>query len=194
MGHEKNTTGGFQTGDINLAAALMACGVPLSPEDPVTVIQPEIGKPYGSFRLREITMDGRDKTQDLMAAWSGRKQLTPAHGFEQICRFLRSRGSDCRSTEEMLDFAIDYLTDIGFPCVGVRCFADVADYVSTRPTSADAFVLAFIHCRELLFQAFRRSKIDHYLTRGSGNDIRRAVISNTLPAWQRRELTARLQG
>lgn len=190
----RNTTGGFQTGDINLAAALMACGVPLSPDDPVTIIQPEHGKRYASFRLMEITMDGEDKTADLMSAWSGRKELEPSHGFEMICRFLRDRPSDCRRTDELMDFAIDWLSGIGFPCAGVRSLSDVPQYVAERPTSVDAFILAFVHCRDVIFQAYQRSKTDHYMTRGSGADSRYAMISDNLPRWQRRELTSRLNG
>jgi hypothetical protein len=192
--HEKNTTGGFQTGDINLASALMACGVPLSPDDPVTLIQPESGKPYGSFRLREMTMDGRDSTMDLMLVWGGKKRLAPSHGFEVICQFLRSRPADCRSTNDLLDFAMEYLVTLGMPCAGVRTLADVPRWVAAKPTSADSFILAFIHCREQLFRHFQKSKTDHYLTRGSGNEARHAMISNNLPRWQRRELTSRLQG
>jgi len=190
----RNETGGFQTGDINLAAALMACGVPLSPEDPVTIIQPENGRRYGSFRLMEITMDGRDKTADLMSAWDGKKDLPPGHGFEMICRFLRERPDDCRHTDDLMDFAMAWLGRLGFPCAGVRTFDDVPQFVTGRPASVDAFVLAFIHCRELIFQAYRRSKTDHFMIRGSGRDSRYAIISDNLPRWQRRELTSRLNG
>jgi hypothetical protein len=191
---ENRNTTSHQTGDINLAAALMACGVPPSREQPIKLIQPESGKKYASFRLGPCTMDGKEKTENLMDVWAGRRELEPSHGFEQICRFLKARPRGCRDTEALLDFAIDYLRKMGFALSGVRHMGDIEAKVQSEPQSVDSFILAFIHCRELLFSMFRQARTDFYFERGHGADTRRGMIAENLPAWQRRELTSRLNG
>lgn len=183
-----------QTGDLNLAAALMACGVPLSQQDPIAIIQPEHGKRYGSFRLGPATIDGEDETRDLMDAWTGKLPLPPAHPFQTISDFLKSRPENCRSTPDMFDYAIAYLRMESLAVSGVARITDIPAFVERNRKSTAAFILAFVHCREMLFQQFTRARTDHYLQRGSGQEIRRAMISSNLPKWQRAELTSRLNG
>lgn len=190
----RNGDSSFQTGDINLAAALIACGVPPSDGDPVTVIQPEHGPAYGSFRLGSITADGKDLTAHLMEAWNHQRDMGEWHGFTIISEFIKARPKDCRHTDEMLDFAIDYLRAMGESTAGIAELRDIPSFVERDRNTAAAFILAFVWQRDDLFKTFRNAKTDFYLSRGTGRDMRQAMISDNLPRWQRRELTSRLQG
>jgi hypothetical protein len=184
----------FQTGDINLAAALMACGVPLTPEDPAVMIQPEHGRRYASFRLLGMTMDGRDETRTMMAEWNRRGALQPGHPFTAIADFItekRRAEPDAKSCNDFLAFAIDYLRADGFSCGTVCKVADIPDFVNGGPGTVDRYILAFIHCREVLFGIISDARrTDFHMER----DGRHALISDNLPRWQKQHLTSRLNG
>lgn len=187
----------YQTGDINLAAALMACGVPLSPTDPAVMVQPEDGPRYASFRLLDRTIDGKDETDSMMARWKHGGALPPDHGFSIIADFLierRERAPEAKSTDEMIAFAVDYMTAQGRAAGmnGVRNVNDIPDRLRRAPHTPETFILAFVHCRDLLFGIINKMKrTDYHFQR---DEVRHAIISNTLPAWQRKELTARING
>jgi len=184
----------YQTGDMNLAAALMACGVPLAPDDPAVMIQPENGRRYASFRLLGRTMDGQDDTRAMMGEWNKRGELRPGHPFTAIADFLnekRRAAPGAKSGDEILGFALEYLRADGYPCHGVARVTDIPDAVNGGPDTLDCYILAFIHCREVLFGIIRDTRrTDYHLER----EGRHAMISDTLPRWQKQHLTSRLNG
>ena len=184
----------YQTGDMNLAAALMACGVPLAQEDPAVMIQPERGRRYASFRLLGRTMDGKDETRAMMAEWARRGQLQPGHPFTAIADFVtekRRSAPEAKSCDDILGFALEYLRAEGFPCHGVARVSDIPDAVNGGPDTLDCYILAFIHCREVLFQIIDETRrTDYYFER----EGRHALISDNLPRWQKQYLTSRLNG
>lgn len=195
---EINGQASFQTGDINLAAALMACGVPPSRDDPVAVIQPEHGKPYASFRVGPQTADGKDLTEHMMEAWNNRRDLGEWHGFTILSHFIKAfrRGipNGQKSTENVFGFAIDYIRDMGESSTGVAKVSDIPAFVDKDRHTAAAFILAFVWQRDDLYKTWKRARTDFYLSRGDCYAMRQALISDNLPRWQRRELTSRLQG
>ena len=185
-----------QCGDINLVAAIMAMGVPLKSDCPLTLTENEDGMIYSSFRLEEYTFDMKIATQDLMENWSGvsRNPYPATHGFSQICQFIRCRPRGIQNTQDLLDFAVDYLRQMGHELPGLRVITDIPRFVAALPTSEASYVLAYIANREQCFQLFARAKRDKYRTAGEGKDTRRVLIDTKLPRWQKQELLSRLQG
>jgi len=185
---------GHRTGDINLAAALLSVGILPAPERAVTIIQPEDGRRYASFRLLPTSADGVENIAKLMAFWSGEGSLAASHGFPVICDFLAARPRNCRTSDDMLDFAFEWFAQRGHKVATVRGIDDIPAFVESMPDCPAAYVLAFIHNREHLFRVAKTAGTDYLFERGSGSERRVAIISSDLPKWQSRELTARLKG
>lgn len=183
----------YQTGDINLAAAVMSCGVPLNPSDPVSQIEHPNGDRYGRFSLAGYSMDGKTNTEDLMLHWSGHKKLPDSHGFSQVCRFIKDRPKGVQKTSDLLDFAVEYLQKAGFLLTGLRGIDSVAGYVNNHENEA-SYVLAYVSNRDLCFNLYRSMTRKVYYEAGTGDDIRRALLDTRLPKREAKELLSRLQG
>jgi hypothetical protein len=185
-----------QCGDINLVAAIMSLGIPLKSGCPLTLTEGPGGKIYSSFRIEEYSLDMKIATNDLMENWSGvaRIPLPADHGFSRICQFIRSRKSGIQNSQDLLDFAVDYLRERGHELPGLRKLSDIPHFVASLPTSEASYVLAYIANREQCFQLFSKAKRDKYRTAGQGLETRHALIDHKLPRWQKEELISRLQG
>ena len=178
-----------QTGDLNLAASLMACGVPLSQDAPVALIQPEHGKRYGSFRFGPMTADGIDSTDSMLHAWSGRGGMKPDHPFMQLMDFCKShRAAGIRDTDSLLSFAIGYLLDRQQRVDSVSMLSDIPQFIESNRLTMAGFVLAYVFNRDVLFKAFSKARTDYYFSKNGHS----AMISDKLPRWQQRELASRL--
>lgn len=183
----------YQTGDINLAAAVMSCGVPLDPVEPVCQISHQSGQNYGRYALLAYSMDGTTNTEDLMEHWSGHKKLPESHGFSQICEFIKARPKGIQRTSDLLDFAMEYLQGMGFILSGLRGIDSVAAYVNNHENAA-SYVLAYVSNRDLCFTLYRTMRRKVYYEEGSGDEIRRAILDTQLPKREAKELLSRLQG
>jgi len=183
----------YQTGDINLAAAIMSCGVPLDPLDPVCQIEHPNGTKYGRYSLAPYSMDGVTDTGDLMEHWSGTKTLPESHGFSQICEFIKARPRGIQRTDDLLDFAMEYLQGLGFLLMGLRGIDSVSAYVNSHENAA-SYILAYVSNRDLCFTLYRTMTRKVYYEEGYGDDIRRALLDTRLPKREARELLSRLQG
>ena len=196
MTPEYNGTSSRQTGDINLAAALMACAIPLDEHDPVRVIEAgHLGKPYGSFRVTESSADGKHTTEACMGHWSGTKPLADVHPFATICRFIEGRPPGKLTADEWLGYAIDYLRDGGIELPGLAHIEDIPAFVATLPSAPESYILAFVYNRwtcNQLYKAGRRSVFQE--RKHPSGEVSRTLIDSKLPEWQRRELLSRLQG
>ena len=184
----------YHTGDINLAAALMACGVHLDPLAPVRLIESEaIGRDYASFRLFDITADGLDSTGRLMSAWSKVEPLPAHHPFEIISRFVAGKPREIRHTNDLLDYAIDWLRADGInpPCSSL---ADIPDLCRKFPQSVESYILGFVYNRETCFKLCQQARREVHQFSKDGNRERQTLIDTRLPRWQRNELLSRLQG
>lgn len=181
------------TGDINLVASLMAMGIPLDPIDPVSVVDNEKGV-YGSFSVTEYSEDGTIDTGTLMDAWTGSKPLPPEHGFSRICAFLRARPRGVQRSEDLLDFAVEYLRQQGHTLPGLRRLADIPAFVNALPEGEASYVLAYVWNRDVCFQLYKLVSKKLYYQEGEGRDARRAIIDTRLPRWQASEILSRLQG
>lgn len=181
------------SGDINLVSALMACGIPLDVMDPVSVVDNDHGQ-YGSFNFAEYSEDSTENAETLIDHWSGANHLPSDHGFAQICRFIRARPKGIQRSADLLDFAVDYLTQLGHQLAGLRRMDDVPAFVNALPKGESAYVLAFVWNRELCFQLYRTASKKLFFQEGEGRDARRALIDTRLPKWQAKEILSRLQG
>jgi hypothetical protein len=180
-----------QVGDINLASALMAVGIPLDHECPVKIIDGEnLARPYASFRVCDYSPDGRHQTDACMGHWSGVQPLPCDHPFAVVAEFIAGRPSGKLTADDWLDYAIDYLQSHGVSLPGLRSIANISEFVATLPTAPESYVLAFVANRQTCLALYRNATRSVYMTR----DDRHAVIDSTLPKWQRNELLSRLQG
>lgn len=178
-----------QTGDLNLAASLMACGVPLSQDAPVALIQPEHGKRYGSFRFGPMTADGIDSTDAMLHAWSGRGGLQPGHPFLQLMEFCKAhRAAGIRDTDSLLGFALGYLLERQQSVDTVARISDIPQFIASNRKTLAGFILAYVFNRDVLFKAFSKARTDYYFSKNGHS----AMVSDNLPRWQQRELTSRL--
>lgn len=181
------------TGDINLAAAMMACGIPLDPTEPVAIVEHPRGR-YGSFYLCEYSDDGTQDADSLMAFWSGYGTLAADHGFSKICDFLKARPRGVHQTADVLDFAVDYLRERGFQLFGMRKLEDIPPMVNALPEGEASYILAYVWNRETCFRLYRVASRKVYYESDAGRDARRAILDARLPRWQAKEILSRLQG
>ena len=191
MTPEYNGTSSRQTGDINLAAALMAVAIPLVENDPVRVIEAgHLGKPYGSFRVTESSADGKHTTEACMGHWSGTKPLSDTHPFAAICRFIEGRPEGYLTADDWLGYAIDYLRDRGIEIPGLARIEDISAFVAALPAAPESYILAFVANRWTCNKLYQKARRAVFQQRGDA----RTLIDSKLPEWQRRELLSRLQG
>lgn len=179
-----------QCGDINLVASVMAMGISLEKEDPVSVVDTKYStKPYGSFRLADQSDDGTVDLDTLMAAWSGSIALGDGHPFSQICRFIKSRPNGMQRTDDLLDYAIQYLQDLGHKMPGLRDISDVPAFVNALPNGEASYVLAYIWNRQLCFDIMRMaSRRVHYSREENGTVVKTAILDTRLPRWKSVEM------
>lgn len=183
----------YHTGDINLASALMALGIPLDPLNPVSLID-NLGQDYGSFALAACSEDGTEDTARLMDHWSGIIMLPLNHGFSIICEFIKARPRGVQRTDDVLAFAVDYLIQRGETLPGLRTIHDVPAFVSALPEGFASYVLAYVWNRNLCFKLYNSASRKVFYSETDGNETRRALIDRRLPKWQAKELISRLQG
>lgn len=174
------------SGDINFVAALMSQGIPLDREFPCRLVESERGT-YTSFRYASVSDDGRLSVDPLVRHWSGTELLPSTHGFAEVCAFIKSRPRGVHHSTELLDFAIDYLTERGDKLPGLSRFEDIPDFIKALPHARASYVLAYIWNREVCFQLHRTARRSVYLN----DDDKHAIIDQRLPKWQRDELLSR---
>jgi hypothetical protein len=180
------------TGDINLAAALMSVGFPLEPNEPACMIESDTGR-YASFKICEVSTDGTEEAGTVMGYWTN-GESPKGHGIKYVSDFIKARPKHIKSTADMLDFAMEYLTQQGCAVFGIRCFDDIPDYVSRNPKTESAYVLAFVYNRETCFQLAQKGKRQVYYDSDEGATSRRTLIDVNLDRRLARELLARQEG
>jgi len=141
-----------QCGDINLVAAMMACGITLNPQRPCSVIEAEDGHTYTTFIYLPVGIDGRTISDQLLAHWAGKIALPTDDGFAQICEFIRARPKGVQRSADLMDFAMKYLSERGEVVMGVRQFDDIPDFVAKAPNGRAQFILAYVWNRDILYQ------------------------------------------
>jgi hypothetical protein len=193
MRNDINGTGVRCSGDINLVASIMAQGVPLAQGSPVSIIEGG-ERSYSSYRLMASSPCGRVLTETLMDTWDGKTTLPPDHGFSVICRFIKARPKGLQRSEDMLAFAVDYLSENGHKLPGLRCINDIPGFVDALPNSEASFVLAYVFNRDICYKLHTNASRKFYKQEGNSDEARRAIIDTSLPRWKSRELLARLEG
>jgi hypothetical protein len=177
-----------QTGDVNLAAALMACGIPLSKEMPIRLIDREGAKTYASFNLAQSSADGVNKTEALMSFWTNRRGLPPEHAFVQISQFIANKPSSQMTADDWMDYAIDSIKTDGNELPGLRTYEDIPAFVKALPRDKASYILAFVYNRRLCYMLFRKARRSIYMERNGSH----AMVDINLPKWQRNEILSHL--
>lgn len=178
-----------QTGDVNLAASLMACGISLSASNPVKIIESWRGS-YGAWMLDPYSADGKNITEKLMLFWVSGEGIDKSHPFSQISKFIRSRPDGVSNSDEWLAWAVDYLCDNGIVIPGLARVSDIERFVAALPAALESYILAFVHNRDVCLQLYRKAKRSIHMSRNDSH----TMIDVSLPKWQRLELLSRLEG
>lgn len=183
-----------QSGDINLIAAMMACGIMLDHESPCRVMDSEDGRTYSSFSYLPFSADGTTSADRLMAHWLGSIVLPDDDGFPVICQFIKSRPKGAQRSHDLFDFAMTWLESRGHKIHGLASFDGIPAYVASLPKSEASYVLAYVWNREICYLLHKRVGRSVHLGDASKNGGRCAIISEKLPQWQRKELLSRYLG
>jgi hypothetical protein len=195
MNYQNSYTGqsARHTGDINLASALMAVGIPLLTHDPVRVIVSATGQ-YASWHVGEASEDGKNLTEIMMRHWSNGDALPDDHPFSLICRFTKGKPPGRLNAGEWLDYAVQYIQDLGHELPGLRGYYDIPYFVEKLPDQPQSYILAFIENRRVCLDLYHNARRATYHRSGDSDDSSHALIDANLPAWKKQELLSRLQG
>lgn len=181
------------TGDILLASALMALGIPLDPVSPCETIQKDDGRSYGRFHLLPHSMDGKQDTHTMSRAWSRLEDLPADHPFAWLMTFVATRPRGVSSVSDWLGWAVDHCRDLGIDAAGLPGNIErIPDFVKAQPDSRAAYIFAFVHCRDLamlLYQKERRTKV--MMSAGPKHHV---IMDTRLPKPVRSDLLSRLEG
>ncbi len=180
----------LNTGDVNLAAALMSMGIPLTEGDPCSLVLRDDGTSYARFHVNKLSIKGDKRTDVLMRFWKSPKSChDPA--FSDIMNFVRlglDRGA--RRCLEWLDLAHDYISDMSGGKVNMPTkIKDIPDIINTNPDASHAYILAYVYNRNHLWDIVGTARRRIMITRGDNH----AMIDGHLEKWKRNEILARLE-
>lgn len=191
--HEAAMTSSHGTGDINLAAALMAMGIAPDDANPCAIISKDDGRDYGRFFLTPISNCGKFETMKLLYFWSNPEELSDCHPFAWLLDFISKRPQGCSTPADWLDHAHDHLTALGdLPRQFPRSLDLIPDMVTRLPEARPSYVLAFVHCRALCLDLVKRARRQVMMRSRDGRSAN--VIDANLPRTVRNNLIARLDG
>jgi len=184
-------TQSLNTGDINLASALMSVGIPLDQHDPCSLVLRDDGKNYARFHLMIQSVDGVYSTERLMAFWKSPHECNDA-SFSAIMDFVKSgRANNVKNSREWYDYAHTYLEDRGAGRPDAPAILeDVPDFVANNPELGLSHIFAFAYNREDCWKIMNKARRRIMITRGESH----AAIDTNLAKWRRDELLARLEG
>lgn len=181
------------TGDIKLASALMAVGVPLDPKNPAALIIKESGGEYASFRLLSISADGKESTGTLMDWWTHPEKAKSGHPFKAIMAFMLDVPADCVRASEWLDFAHRWLAERNQrPPDAPRKIEDIPDFVARHQGDLAGYIFAVAFNRQTCWKEFliAREAPDYLMQRGKAV----TKVNHNTPKRIQDELITRLRG
>lgn len=185
-------TSSHATGDLLLASALMAVGIPLEPRNECSVIHKDDGKSYGRFHILPLSACGKFETLKLMGEWSTKGTLLPSHPFVWILDFIAARPQGVSSVSDWLNWAHVYAGQVGISKIGLpKSIGDIPAFVAKNSENLAGHLFAFVHCRGAAQEAFRQAKNQVMMTNRTGGA---AIIDASLPIATRNNLLARLEG
>lgn len=194
MKNEIRGSSAHGTGDINLAAACMALGIPLCENEAGESCKLILrgSHNYARFFLMPFSSCGKFLTLDLLAFWSHPEEIPhEEHPFKWIMDFVKARPAGVASAGEWLDFAHDYLRDRGdLPAGFPRDLEAIGGVCAANPEARFSYVLAFVHCRYLCVRIATQARRAVIMSKGPAH----AIIDATLPKKTRDELLSRLDG
>lgn len=183
------------TGDLNLAAALMAVGFPLQPGNECEAIACNgHRKPYARWHVMPMSSDGKLDVFRMMQAWSGIGDKLPKdHCFTWVCEFIKyGRGAGCSTNEDWLGAAHDHCRELGLKSDAIAKAAFQKDgEVRTIGDTREAYIMAFVSCRAHALRLWDEEKRVKVMQSRSGAHT---LIDAKLPAHVRNELLSRLDG
>jgi hypothetical protein len=156
----------FGCGDINLAACMLAMGVPPDHAGAVELIARDNGRDYVRFYFGEESPCGLYTPELLSHAWSHAQAFKaehPGHAFGALMDFITERPPGCHSAEDWLSHASAFLS---LPIDAARkTYRDIGKVCLASPESKVAYVCAFIRNRsDLLDAAKERQRKGHFKT------------------------------
>jgi len=146
----------FSTGDINLAAALMAIGITPSDERHISLVASTNGHDYKRFHFDLISPDGKFEVYSMNAAWQAPEHFrnaNPLHPFGKIMSFISARPLGTVNQDEWLGHAANYL-GITRDAVS-KLYRDLKKVCAKSPESEVSYILAFIFNREFLISEIK---------------------------------------
>ena len=186
--YDSNT---YNTGDVNLASAMMAMGIPLEQQAPCKRILSDKGETYYRFHLCQNSVDGRVNAGGLSRQWGGAREASNPE-FAAIINFIKySRARGARSPEDYLDAAIDHLREIGYDTTTTPANVPaIAAFVNARPNAIESYIYATVANRHVCFEHIKLGRQSIMMHNGDS----RASIDVDLPQKLQNELLARLEG
>jgi len=147
----------FGSGDINLAAALIAVGIPPDPITPIELIARDNGRDYIRFHFLKESTCGKYDVMALSEGWSDPHLFSrahPGHPFKLIMDFISSRPSGCANQDDWLAHAAAFLQ---LPLAAIRkTYADIDRACKASPESPVSYVCGFVRNRVDLIHAAKR--------------------------------------
>lgn len=172
----------FGTGDINLAAALLAIGIPPDPIKPIVLIAKDDGKDYIRFHFLQTSYCGKYDVYDMSAAWSNplnfRKE-NPGHPFCDLMDFITERPRGVCNFNDWMHHAARF---VGVPIDDIRkTLKNAEEACRMAPESPLSYICAFIRNRDQLIQgASQREKTGNFSTmQSAGKSV--SLISAKAP-------------
>lgn len=186
---EKSHT--LNCGDINLTAALMSVGVPLSEVDPCSLVLRDNGKNYARFHVCPVSIDGAYNAERLMDFWRTPSNCNDA-SFATVMAFVKAgRDNSVTRSSDWLDYAHTYIEEMGGVVRSLPAsIADITDFIANDPETSNAHIFAFVYNRDYCWQVVQKARRRIMITRGNAH----AAIDTNLAKWRRNELLARLEG
>lgn len=183
------------TGDLNLAAALMAVGIPLEPgNECVSVRGEKFNRPHARWYLMPISSDGKLDAHRLMQAWSGIGEPLPKdHCFNWVMAFITyGRSQGCSTTQDWLGAAHDHCRDLGLKpdAIAKAAFVDDGE-VRTIGDTREAYIFAFVNCRGFALRLWDQAKRVQVMQTVEKSHT---LIDAKLPKPIRNEILSRLDG
>lgn len=156
----------FKTGDINLAAALLACGCNLYRHEPCKIIASDNGETYASFRIID-SGDPMFEVNMLNSYWAAKK-APERHAFGELMEFINDRPLQKMTNEDWLDYARDYAKQRNPKAILPNSIKDIPLVSPDGGETAEAYAFAFVHCRNGCLDLMRNAKRAIMINKGNG--------------------------
>lgn len=185
----KNRSESLNTGDINLAAAVMSMGVPLCEHQKTSLVLRGGDKfgTYARFHLKLTSIKGDHSTQKLMSYWREPNRCQD-NDFAQIMNFVKKGiRSGAKLAEEWLQLAVEHVNEVSGGNVNIPAtFEALPEFIEAQPDETHSYLLAFVYNRWDLQQIIKKAQRQIMMSNGDNH----VIIDGHLERWKQKELLA----